>query len=145
MVNNKNNDNSIFFDLVIYTPADMFLSCKVKSVTVPSPVGSFQILINHTPILVAIDAGTVTYIDEDSETHLLFVENGLVEVKNNIVVFTVVSAEKMEDIEISHLELLVSEANLALTHTNLKDITKINMNKKIDLIKQKIKAVQLLN
>ncbi|MCL2312840.1 MAG: F0F1 ATP synthase subunit epsilon [Firmicutes bacterium] len=148
--NDNSNDNSKFFCLEIYTPTDMFLACKIRSVTVPSIIGAFQVLVNHAPILVAIESGIVTYIDEKSEPHILFVENGMAEVKNNVVVFTVASAEKLEDIEISQIEQLICEMcetnlNLALIRTNLKDITRINMNKKIELMKQKIKAVQNLN
>ena len=143
--NSINIDNLKLFDLEIYTPSDIFLSCKVKSVTVPSVMGTFQVLVNHAPILAAISAGTVTYIDEKLETQVLYVENGMVEVKNNKAVFTMASAEKIEDIEISALEQLVTEANIALTHTTLKDIKRVNTNKKIELIKQKIKAVQHLH
>ena len=139
---NVNRDKSKLFDFEIYTPADVFLSCKVKSVTVPSVAGAFQVLINHAPILVAIEAGTVTYIDEKDETHVLFVETGIVEVKNNKAIFTVASAEKLADIKICILEQLVKEANFALMQANLKDITRINTSKKIALINQKIKAVQ---
>ena len=142
MDNKTNNNDSKFFNLEVYTPTDLFLSCKVKSVTVPSPLGSFQILTNHAPILVSIDAGTATYIDSQDQPHILFVEKGIVEAKNNNTVFTVESAERIEDIEVSALEQLVNEANLALTHTNLKDITRVNTNRKIELIKRKIKAVQ---
>jgi len=148
MADNKtNNDNSKLFCLEIYTPTDMFLACKTRSVTVPSVMGTFQVLVDHAPILVAIESGIVTYIDEKTEPHILFVENGMAEVKNNVVVFTVASAEKLEDIEISQIEQVIRETNLnlALTHTNLKDIKRVNMNKKIELMKQKIKAVQNLN
>jgi F-type H+-transporting ATPase subunit epsilon len=142
--NSTNIDSSKFFDLEIYTPSDVFLSCKVRSVTVPSVNGTFQVLINHAPIVAAVDAGTTTYIDEKLETHLLYVENGMVEIKNNKAVFTMASAEKIEDIEISVLEQLVNEANIALMHTDLKDVSRITTNRKVELMKQKLKAVQLL-
>jgi F-type H+-transporting ATPase subunit epsilon len=151
MAENENlNENlktvrSKCFSLEIFTPSDMFLSCKAKSVTVPSIYGTFEVLANHAPVLAAINPGTVNYVDDTEKMHMIFVESGIVEVKNNKVTFTVTSAELIEDIKISELEKLVDEANFALNQTDLKDIAKINTNRKIELIKQKIKAVQKLN
>ncbi|MPM42166.1 ATP synthase epsilon chain [bioreactor metagenome] len=139
---NTYNSETKFFGLTIYTPQEIFISCNVKSVTIPSILGTFQVLVNHAPILTAISSGVVNIVDEKGETITLFVENGIVEVKNNQVTFSIASVEKIEDIKITDLEQLVNEANLALNQTDLKEATRINMNKKINLMKQKIKAVQ---
>ncbi|MDR0926477.1 MAG: hypothetical protein LBO69_01760 [Ignavibacteria bacterium] len=86
------NDTNKLYALTILTPNDAFLTASVKSVTIPSVSGAFQVLVNHAPIIAAIDSGTLTTVDEQDKTCQYTVKNGIAEFKNNQLTISVASA-----------------------------------------------------
>jgi F-type H+-transporting ATPase subunit epsilon len=75
--------NNKIFDLTIYTPSDIFLTSKVKSVVIPSVKGPFQVLINHAPIIAAINSGIVKVVNEKNEEENYRIDSGITELHNN--------------------------------------------------------------
>jgi F-type H+-transporting ATPase subunit epsilon len=138
----RTNSNDKIFELIIQTPSGTFFSGKTKSVTIPSVIGTFQVLFNHAPVLAAIASGTVIAIDENNKNHEFFIENGIAEVSQNVVKIAVSVAEIIADLELSNLEKLVEEANQALAQQSIQEAAKDRTNKRIKLIQQKIKAVE---
>ncbi|MEO0896969.1 MAG: ATP synthase F1 subunit epsilon [Bacteroidota bacterium] len=71
------------FDLEIVTPDRALFSGKVQSVTVPGSQGSFQILVNHAPIIATLGRGNVKIVGENGDETTLKAQDGVIEVLKN--------------------------------------------------------------
>ena len=75
------------FELDILTPDEKIFSGMAQSVQVPGTKGSFQILINHAPIISSLGDGPLKIVQEDGEELRYHTRNGVVEVlKNKVIV-----------------------------------------------------------
>lgn len=70
--------------LEIITPESTFYSGEVDSVTLPGTMGSFQILKNHAPIISSLKKGILSFM-ADGHNRAMEVEDGFVEVNNNMI------------------------------------------------------------
>lgn len=71
------------FQLDIVTPESNVYSGEVQSVTVPGTLGSFQVLVNHAPIISTLGKGRLKFVKAGGEEVVFSVEDGVVEVLNN--------------------------------------------------------------
>jgi len=71
------------FKLEVVTPDREVFSGEVKSVSVPGTQGSFQVLVNHAPIIATLGKGNVKIIQENGEEEILKAQDGVIEVLNN--------------------------------------------------------------
>ena len=71
------------FQLDIVTPEANIYSGEVKSVTVPGTLGSFQVLVNHAPIISTLGKGKMKFVKANGEQVDYSVEDGVIEVLNN--------------------------------------------------------------
>ena len=71
--------------LRIVSPEKVEFDGAVESVLVPGPVGQFEILTNHAPIISSLEKGTVVYTLESGEKNRLDILGGFVEVQKNVV------------------------------------------------------------
>ena len=78
--------------LQIITPEKEVFAGDVKLVTVPGSKGSFQVLVNHAPIISTLEAGDVKIIDSEGKTTHLPIGGGVIEVKNNNIIIHAESA-----------------------------------------------------
>lgn len=70
--------------LVIYTPQGNVVDKMVSSVMLPGSIGTFTILINHSPIISSLDKGKLRYISK-GETVEMKISEGFVEGNDNVV------------------------------------------------------------
>ncbi len=70
--------------LKIVTPEKIVYDGEVASVRVPGTLGSFEILVNHAPIISSLETGLVEYV-VGKETRELNISGGFVEVQKNVV------------------------------------------------------------
>ena len=70
--------------LSILTPEGELLQKETERVTLPGSVGSFTVLKNHAPLIAALNAGDIVYV-EDGEEKSQRIEGGFVRVLNNKV------------------------------------------------------------
>jgi len=70
--------------LSIITPDKAVYDGEVSSVTVPGSAGSFEILVNHAPIVSSLDEGTVIIRNGKSE-EIIRISGGVVEVIHNTI------------------------------------------------------------
>ncbi len=77
------------FDLEIVTPEASVFSGSVQSVQVPGTMGSFQVLVNHAPIISTLGNGKVKVVKEDGEELEYHTQDGVVEVLNNKAIILV--------------------------------------------------------
>ena len=134
-----------FFVLTIQTPDSIFFTGDIKSVIIPSILGSFQVLYNHAAIVAAIEYGMVTAVTTNNEMLNFFVEGGIAEVKKNVAKIAVSKAENVRDIEFEKLQKLLEDAKLDLNEvTQSKQSTLLfeKASKKVELLKHKIKFVE---
>lgn len=80
----------------ILTPENIVYRGKVKSITLPGVMGSFQVLYNHAPLISMLEVGKVKIVDENGNVLYFVVSDGFAEVKNNAVIVLVDSAEQYE-------------------------------------------------
>ena len=77
------------FDLEIVTPEGSVFSDAVQSVQVPGTNGSFQVLVNHAPIISTLGNGKVRVVKEDGSELEYHTQDGVVEVMNNKTIILV--------------------------------------------------------
>lgn len=70
--------------LKIITPDKSVMDGEVTSVTVPGTAGSFEVLVNHAPIVSSLDEGNVI-IRTGKNEEVIRITGGVVEVINNQV------------------------------------------------------------
>ena len=70
--------------LKILTPSAIAFEGEVNSVVVPASDGLLGILRDHAPILASLKRGTVQY-KSGNKTNEVAIENGFLEVKDNLI------------------------------------------------------------
>lgn len=90
-------------NLEIVTPDKPIFNEVVESITVPGTMGSFQILINHAPLISTFDVGVVT-VNSGSEPAYFSTSGGTVEVNNNKVLVLADSIEPIDQIDLDRAE-----------------------------------------
>lgn len=87
-------------NLEITSPDKVVFSKVVTSVTVPGTAGSFQVLVNHAPIISTFEIGTIKIVLENSEVQYCATSGGTIEVLNNKILLLSDAIELIEDIDI---------------------------------------------
>ncbi len=98
------------FQLEIVTPQRVVFKGDVESFTAPGVMGSFQVLVNHAPLLSAIGVGEAKMRDTQGNEIRYATSGGFVEVMNNRVVMLAESAERSNEIDVSRAEKAKSRA-----------------------------------
>jgi len=81
----------LFVELV--TPAGKVFEGEANAVQLPGVLGSFQILLNHAPLISALGKGLVK-IDLEKESKTFQITDGIVEVLDNKVAILVESVSE---------------------------------------------------
>jgi F-type H+-transporting ATPase subunit epsilon len=85
--------------LEIVTPAKSAFKGEINSITVPGTKGSFQILVNHAPIVSSLEVGHIKVeLADNSEQHYA-TGGGTIEVNNNKILLLADSIELVKDID----------------------------------------------
>ena len=71
--------------LEIITPDKTLFDGTAKSVTLPATGGNFQLLENHAPIISTLKSGKIKIVT-DSDTQLIEISGGVVEMMKNRVI-----------------------------------------------------------
>jgi F-type H+-transporting ATPase subunit epsilon len=71
--------------LEIITPEKTLFSGDIEIVKLPGTIGSFEIMINHAPIISTLAAGRIKVKDILGVVSYFDISNGVVEVLNNTV------------------------------------------------------------
>ena len=84
------------------------------SLTVPTSDGELGILAHHSPIIAAVQPGTLRYQAPGEDVKLAAVSPGMVKVENNEVLVLVDSAERPEEIDAARAQREADEAMEAI-------------------------------
>ncbi len=88
------------FRLEIVTPRRTLFAAEVTSFSAPGVVGGFQVLVNHAPLLAALETGEVTLVEPGGAEARFATSGGFVEVRNNTVVLLAETAERSDEIDV---------------------------------------------
>ena len=102
------------FQVHILAADRTFYDGPCVSLTVPTSDGELGILAHHSPIIAAVQPGTLRYQAPGDDVKLAAVSPGMVKVENNEVLVLVDSAERPEEIDAARAQREADEAMEAI-------------------------------
>lgn len=71
--------------LTILSPEKVLFDGKIRVATLPGTAGSFNVLVNHAPIVSTLNKGTIIYELLDGSKHTVDTRGGFVEMSNGVL------------------------------------------------------------
>ena len=126
--------NENFF-LEIVSPEKSFLKKdNVTEVVVPAFEGEMGILKDHISIISFLKPGIIKVYSK-SEENKYFVEDGIVEFKNNSLSILTSSIYNMSDLDKNKIDQIVKEAEKESSGDNIDDQKRYLIDQKIEVLK----------
>ena len=124
------------FKLEIVNPEKSFLSKEnVSEVVVPAYEGEMGILKNHISIISFLKPGLVKVFETDSKEENYYVEDGIIEFKNNclsILTSNIFDIKKIDKKEVSNI---LAKAEKEVQNSDISDQAKYLIDHKIEVLK----------
>ena len=124
------------FKLEIVNPEKSFLSKEnVSEVVVPAYEGEMGILKNHISIISFLKPGLVKVFETDSKEENYYVEDGIIEFKNNclsILTSNIFDIKKIDKKEVSNI---LAKAEKDVQNSGISDQAKYLIDHKIEVLK----------
>ena len=124
------------FKLEIVNPEKYFLSKEnVSEVVVPAYEGEMGILKNHISIISFLKPGLVKVFETDSKEENYYVEDGIIEFKNNclsILTSNIFDIKKIDKKEVSNI---LAKAEKDVQNSDISDQAKYLIDHKIEVLK----------
>jgi F-type H+-transporting ATPase subunit epsilon len=92
------------FHVELVTPQRTVFSGEVTAVTVPGVEGPFQVLVNHAPIVSALEVGDIRILDTSNHEMHFATAGGFAEMRKNSMTIIADSAEPVDDIDMPRAE-----------------------------------------
>ncbi len=123
------------FSIEIVNPEKSFLSKdNVSEVIVPAFEGEIGILKDHIPIISFLKPGIVkVFIGAEEENY--YVEDGIVEFKDNSLSILTSSIYNLKDIDNNHINNSILEAEKELSKDEIDDQKRFLLNHKVEVLK----------
>ena len=123
------------FSIEIVNPEKSFLSKdNVSEVVVPAFEGEIGILKDHISIISFLKPGIIK-VFSGSEEENFFVEDGIVEFKDNSLSILTSSIFNLKDSDKNYISNTISEAEKELSNDNIDDQKRFLLNHKIEVLK----------
>ena len=123
------------FKLEIVNPEKSFLSKEnVTEVVVPAFEGEMGILKDHISIISFLKPGIIKVYSK-SEENKYFVEDGIVEFKDNSLSILTSSIYNVSDLDRNKIEQILKDAEKESTEENIDDQKKYLINQKIETLR----------
>ena len=123
------------FKIEIVNPEKSFLSKDdVTEVIVPAFEGEMGILKDHISIISFLKPGIITILSK-SEEQKFYVEDGIIEFKNNNLSVLTSSIFNLKDLEKSKLEELLKNAENEANQIDINDQVKYLADQKVEALK----------
>ena len=123
------------FKIEIVNPEKSFLSKEdVNEVVVPAFEGEMGILKDHISIISFLKPGIVT-IQAKSGEEKYYVEDGIIEFKNNNLSVLTSSIFNLKDMEKNKIEELLKSAQGEIVKAEINDQTKYLIDQKIEVLR----------
>ena len=123
------------FNIEIVNPEKSFLSKEnVTEVVVPAFEGEIGILKDHIPIISFLKPGIIkVFIGSEEENY--YVEDGIVEFKDNSLSILTSSIFNLKDIDKNYISNSISEAENELSKDEIDDQKRFILNHKVEVLK----------
>ena len=123
------------FKIEIVNPEKSFLSKdNVSEVVVPAFEGEIGILKNHIPIISFLKPGIVkVFIGAEEENY--YVEDGIVEFKNNSLSILTSSIFNLKDADKNYISKAISDSEKELSSDEIDDQKRFLLNHKVEVLK----------
>ena len=123
------------FNIEIVNPEKLFLSKEnVTEVVVPAFEGEIGILKDYIPIISFLKPGIIkVFIGSEEENY--YVEDGIVEFKDNSLSILTSSIFNLKDIDKNHISNSISEAENELSKDEIDDQKRFILNHKVEVLK----------
>tara|TARA_A100001234_G_scaffold121208_1_gene106289 strand:- start:332 stop:724 length:393 start_codon:yes stop_codon:yes gene_type:complete len=123
------------FKIEIVNPDKSFLSKEdVTEVVVPAFEGEIGILKDHISIISFLKPGIIKIYSKSGEEKF-YVEDGIIEFKNNNLSVLTSSIFNLKDIEKNKIEELLKSAEGEISKTEINDQTKYLIDQKIEVLR----------
>tara|TARA_B100000530_G_C15784436_1_gene418934 strand:- start:346 stop:738 length:393 start_codon:yes stop_codon:yes gene_type:complete len=123
------------FKIEIVNPEKYFLSKEdVTEVIIPAFEGEMGILKNHISIISFLKPGIITIFSKSGEEKF-YVEDGIVEFKNNNLSVLTSSIFNLKELEKNKLQDLLKEAENESIKSEITDQSKYLADQKVDVLK----------
>ena len=123
------------FKIEIVNPERSFLSKEdVTEVVVPAFEGEMGILKDHISIISFLKPGVIKIFSKSGEENY-FVEDGIIEFKNNNLSVLTSSIFNIKDMEKNKINELLKQAEEYLKNSEITDQNKYLVDQKIDVLK----------
>jgi len=123
------------FKVEIVNPEQSFLIKEdVTEVVVPAFEGEMGILKDHIPIISFLKPGLIKIFSKSGEENY-YIEDGIVEFKNNSLSVLTSSILNIKDINKDKINELLKQANEHSKNSELTDQNEYLVNQKIDVLK----------
>ena len=124
------------FKLEIVNPEKLFLTKDaVREVVVPAFEGDMGILKDHISIISFLKPGIVKVFESDSNEENFYVEDGIIEFKNNCLSILTSKIFDIKKIDKNVLRKTLSEAEKETENKDISDQAKYLLDQKIDVLK----------
>ena len=124
------------FKLEIINPEKLFLTKDaVIEVVVPAFEGDMGILKDHISIISFLKPGIVKVFESDSNEENFYVEDGIIEFKNNCLSILTSKIFDIKKIDKNVLRETLSEAEKETENKDISDQAKYLLDQKIDVLK----------
>ena len=123
------------FNIEIVNPEKSFLSKEnVTEVVVPAFEGEIGILKDHIPIISFLKPGIIkVFISSEEENY--YVEDGIVEFKDNSLSILTSSIFNLKNIDKNHISNSIAEAENELSKDEIDDQKRFILNHKVEVLK----------
>ena len=123
------------FNLEIVSPEKSFLKKDdVTEVVVPAFEGEMGILKDHISLISFLKPGLIKIFSKGAEDKF-FVEDGIVEFKENSLSILTSSIFNLKDIDKNHISNSISEAENELSKDEIDDQKRFILNHKVEVLK----------
>jgi ATP synthase F1 epsilon subunit len=123
------------FNIEIVNPEKSFLSKEnVSEVVVPAFEGEIGILKNHIPIISFLKPGIIK-VFTDTEEENYYVEDGIVEFKDNSLSILTSSIFNLKDFDKNYISNSILEAEKELSKNEIDDQKRFLLNHKVEVLK----------
>ena len=123
------------FLVEIISPNQSVLKSEAKEVTIPSYEGQMGILKNHIPLITFLRPGLII-IKKENEEKKFFVEEGIVEFKENNLLILTSTSKSMERLDKNLLNSIEKDSVEKMNKEETSDKEKYLLSHKIDTIKE---------
>ena len=123
------------FNIEIVNPEKSFLSKEnVSEVVIPAFEGEIGILKDHIPIISFLKPGIIKVFTGTEEENY-YVEDGIVEFKDNLLSILTSSIFNLKDIDKNHINNSILEAEKELSKDEIDDQKRFLLNHKVEVLK----------